>query len=166
MSKTVNDNNKQGFFWHVHHEKLMEWCHSYDERAEYIRTEKSSDEQETRLRLFQPVKGNLPEEVIKAGRARDKASRAYDEAYRANDEAYRARDEARRTYDKAWLTYYKARRAYNEADRAYDEAWQVRNEARQAYDEAVSRNMSAIEALHAEECPNCPWNGHTIFPNA
>jgi len=138
-------NDKQGFFWHVHHEKLMEWCHSYDERAEYIRTEKPLNERETRLRLFQPVKGNLPEEVTEACRAFLEAKRVYVEAGRVYVEAGQARDEA-------W-------RAYNEASQAY-------YEATQDYDEALSKNMFDIEALHAEECPNCPWNGHTILPNA
>ena len=26
------------------------------------------------------------------------------------------------------------------------------------------RIRTAIEALHREECPRCPWNGRTIFP--
>ena len=132
VSKTVSDDNKQGFFWHVHHGILIEWCHGYDERAEYICTEKSPYEQETRLRLFQPVKGNLPEEVIEA-----------------------------------WRAYYEAGQAPNEAGRAPNEAsWQAYNEAGQAYREAVDKNMPAIKALHAEECPNCPWDGYTIFPKA
>jgi len=137
VSKTVNDNSRQGFFWHVHHERLMEWCHNYDERAEYIRTRKPKNERETRLRLFQPVK-NLPGEVIKA----------------------------RRVYDEAWRAYVEASRACDKACQACDEAWQAFNEASRTYYEAVNRNMSAIEALHTEECPNCPWNGHTIFPDA
>ena len=49
-----------------------------------------------------------------------------------------------------------ARLAYGKAGRAYEEAWR-------AYDEAITRNLPAIEALHAIECPNCPWDGHTIF---
>jgi len=30
----------------------------------------------------------------------------------------------------------------------------------------LHKNMPAIEALHKEECHDCPWNGKTIFPNA
>jgi len=138
VSKTVNDDNRQGFFWHVHHGILIEWCHSYDERAEYIRTGKSPDEQETRLRLFQPVKGSLPEEVI----------------------------EARRALNEAWRVYNKARRAFFGTSRVDSEAYEAYVKATRAFNEAVSKNMSKIEALHAEECPNCPWNGHTIFPKA
>ena len=94
---------QQGFFWHVHHKILLEWCYNYEERAQFIRTTKSPNEQETRLRLFKPVQGRLPEAVVKAG---------------------------------------------------------------QAYDKALKDNMAEIEVLHANESPNCPWNGHTIFPNS
>ena len=33
-----------------------------------------------------------------------------------------------------------------------------------AWDKAYEENMPAIEALHAKECKNCPWDGKTIFP--
>ena len=118
-----------GFYWHCHHEELLEWCYSYEEREKYIRTQKPVKEIELRLHLFKPVQGNLPKEVIEAWRACDEALRAYDEA----------------------------RRAYNEALRAYDEA-------RRAYDEAILKNETEIEELHKKECPNCPWDGETIFP--
>ena len=101
---------KKGFFWHVHHEVLVEWCFDYDERDRYIRSYKPLTEQKTRLRLFRPVRGKLPKEVIKA------------------------------------------RQALNET-------WQAINKA-------LKENMLKIEALHREECPNCPWNGHTIFPDS
>lgn len=122
-------NINKGFFWHVHHEVLLGWCYNYNERAEFIRTDKLLEEQAVRLRLFQPVKGQLPRELVEA-------RRAYDEAYRAYYGAYRA--------------YYGARRAYVEA--------------RRVYYEVLNKNMPAIEALHKAECPNCPWNGRTIFP--
>jgi len=173
VSKTVNDDNKQGFFWHIHDRVLIEWCLSYDESIEGIRVEPLY-EQETRLRLFQPVKGSLPEEVIKAGQVYNEAWQTHVEALRALDEARQARNEARQALDKAWLFRRKVRRAYDEARRACDEtlqvrsnkAWETFDKAEQAYVEALTKNMPAIEALHAEECPNCPWNGHTIFPNA
>jgi len=37
-------------------------------------------------------------------------------------------------------------------------------EARKAYVEARKAYDEEIDALHAIECPNCPWDGHTIFP--
>ena len=127
-----------GFFWHVHHRVLLEWCYSYNERASYISEQKREDQKETRLRLFKPVKGKLPQEVVEAWQAIDKARQALN----------------------------KARQAYYEASQAYYEASQALDEARQALDEALHKNMPAIEALHKEECHDCPWNGKTIFPNA
>jgi hypothetical protein len=65
--------------------------------------------------------------------------------------------EAMRAYDEAWRAYVEARHALNEAWRAYEEAGR-------AYDEARRAHAAEIEALHAAECPNCPWDGETIFP--
>src|SRR3989304_4153186 len=61
----------------------------------------------------------------------------------ARDKAYDANAKARDAYDKARAAYVKAKAAYN---KAYDEC------------------LPQIEALHALECPDCPWNGTTIFP--
>jgi len=63
----------------------------------------------------------------------------------------------------AGLAHGEAWRAYDEPRRAYGEAWRAYDEARRAYGEAITRNLPAIEALHAIECPDCPWDGHTIF---
>ena len=139
-----------GFYWHVHHEILVEWCHDYDERAKYIREDKPIQERELRLRLFQPVKGSLPQEVIEAGQAHGQALQAYDQAWQA--------------YDQAWQAYDQARQAYDQARQARGQAGQAYGQARQAYYQALTNNKSEIEKLHKAECPNCPWNGHTIFP--
>ncbi|MBI2676519.1 MAG: hypothetical protein HYX21_00995 [Candidatus Yanofskybacteria bacterium] len=197
---------KKGLAMHVHHEKLVEWCFNYDERAEFIRTEKPPEERETRLRLFKLFKGELPPELVEAGRVFEEAQRVYVEAGRVYDEAGRVRVEAGRVYDEAFRVYDEARRVYNKAGqvydesvwvhikanrvyveaervydgprqvrveaglvydiagRVYDEAGRVFNEAHRAYDKVLNKNMPAIEALHRIECPNCPWNGHTIFP--
>ena len=141
-----------GFFWHVHHRVLLEWCYSYNERASYISEQKREDQKETRLRLFKPVKGKLPQEVVEAWQA-------YIKAWQAIDKAWQAIDKARQALNKARQAYYEASQAYYEASQALDEA-------RQALDEALHKNMPAIEALHKEECHDCPWNGKTIFPNA
>ena len=36
--------------------------------------------------------------------------------------------------------------------------------AKAAYAKAYDECLPQIEALHALECPDCPWNGTTIFP--
>ena len=60
---------------------------------------------------------------------------------------------AGKVYSRAWVTYSKAWVAYTEARVAY-------NGALAAYCE---KNKVALEELHKELCPDCPWNGWTIF---
>jgi hypothetical protein len=35
-----------------------------------------------------------------------------------------------------------------------------------AVDEIRDKYTDRINALHKKECPDCPWNGKTIFPKA
>ncbi len=49
---------------------------------------------------------------------------------------------------------------YVKAWQAYDKAWQACDKARQAY---LEKNIKQLEKLHKELCPNCPWDGETIF---
>ena len=55
----------------------------------------------------------------------------------------------------------KADKARAKADKAYAELGKARAEVGKAYAEWNKE----IEALHREECPNCPWYGGTIFPS-
>ena len=119
----------KGIFWHVHHEdELLEYCYDYDERVRFIKENKPKNEQELRLRLFQPVKGKLPVVVVRTWAA----------------------------YQKAWVAYNRAVAAYDKAGAAYEKVRATR-------DKAIKDNMPAIEKLHQEECPDCPWDGKTIF---
>ena len=121
----------KGFYWHVYHDGLLDWCWDYEERVAYVKANKPEREQELRLRLLQPVKGQLPKPFIQAGVA----------------------------CEKAWVAYRKT-----QIDRvAYDKARAVYDEARATYYEALIKYQPEIEALHAQECPNCPWNGTTIL---
>ena len=38
------------------------------------------------------------------------------------------------------------------------------SQARAAYSQALVAALPKIEALHREECPDCPWDGQSIFP--
>lgn len=129
------------FAWHCHHELIVEpLAESAESRIAYILWAKPTREKALRLRLFRPILGALPETVNKAWAAYDWARAAYDEARAAYIKAWAAAD-------KAWAAYDKARAAADKARAAYDKA-------RAAYDWAP---------LHAIECPNCPWDGRTIF---
>ena len=131
------------FYWHIHHDVLVEpLTEPIKNRIEFIKENKPKGEIALRLKLLKPVKGKLPAEVVKAREAYDKAWEALNKAGEA--------------YDKAGEAYDKAGEALNKAREAYDKA-------REAYDKAPIKNKKAIEKLHAKECPNCPWNGKTIF---
>src|SRR3990170_1383075 len=172
-------------FWHIHHEVLLEWSDDIQERIDFIQAEKPKHEVEIRLRLLKPVQGALPPKLVKAGDARDKA-------YDANAKARDAYDKARDAFGKDWDAYVKARAAFgkdwdalDKADAAYVKAGDAYVKARAAfgkdwdafvkanvayakakaaYNKAYDECLPQIEALHALECPDCPWNGTTIFP--
>src|SRR3972149_876624 len=123
-------------FWHIHHEVLLEWPADIQERIDFIQAEKPKHEVEIRLRLLKPVQGALPPKLVKAGDARVKAGDARD----------------------------KAKAAYDKAKAAYDKDWDAFGKDWDAYRKAYDKYLPQIEALHALECPDCPWDGFTIFP--
>ena len=56
-------------------------------------------------------------------------------------------------------------KAYEKA-RVHYGAYYLRYEkAKAAYEEIYEEQQLAIEALHKLECPDCPWDGETIFPH-
>ena len=121
-----------GFAWHLHHDVLLEWCFDYAWRVAVIKTDKPLEEQATRLRLFQMVKGQLPAK-----------------------------------YDAAKAKYVAVRAEYVATTKAKFHAWEAKFDAAWAeYVAAWATYKPEILALHAQECPDCPWNGKTIFPKA
>jgi hypothetical protein len=140
-----------------------------ENRIDYIKQHKSSNEIGLRLELLRPVQGKLPNEVAEAGKAyaeagKAEAGKAHAEAWKAHAEAWKAHAEAGKAYAETWKAHAEAGKAYDEAGKAYDEAWNAYDEARKAYDEATMRYRPKLEALHQQECLDCPWDGKTIFP--
>src|SRR3990172_8807619 len=151
-------------FWHIHHEVLLEWSDDIQERIDFIQAEKPKHEVEIRLRLLKPVQGALPPKLVKAGDARGKAEDA-------NAKAWDAYVKARDAFGKDWDAYVKAgdardkaKAAYDKAKAAYDKDWDAFGKDWDAYRKAYDKYLPQIEALHALECPDCPWDGFTIFP--
>lgn len=145
------------FYWHIHHDRLLEPAtEPIENRIAYIKAHKPPEQVETRLRLLKPVRGKLPAELVKAGEVRAEAWEVYNEAGEAYNNAWEVRVDAGEAYDKAVAAYDKAGEVYNEAWGTYFKAWGAYNKALETYQQ--------IKALHAEECPNCPWDGRTIFP--
>ena len=141
---------KNKFYWHIHHDVLLEpLTEPLKNRIEYIKNNKSKNEIELRLKLLKPVKGKLPDEVIKAGEAYYKAQETSDKVWEAYYKTWEASDKSWEVFDKAWEVYAKA--------------WETRDEARRAYDKILKKYSKEINELHEKECPNCPWNGKTIF---
>src|SRR3990167_11005368 len=94
-------NKQKGFYWHVHHDKLIEWCYDYQGRVDYINKSKPKHEIETRLRLFKPVKGKLPKEFHEAGKKYEEAGKKFDEARKKYEEACKKFEEAGKKYGEA-----------------------------------------------------------------
>ena len=127
---------KSGWYWHLHHDVLVEFTHDIDERWDYVVRDKPERELPTRLRLMRPVAGKIPVALDKA----------CSELAKARDELAKARAE----WDKANAELAKARAEWDKA--------------RAEWDKARAEHMPDILALHAVECPGCPWDGSTIFP--
>ena len=75
---------KKGLAIHCHHAILLEYCYDYQERVDYIKSDKPKNEQKTRLKLFKL----LPKEAEKD------IPKYYLEAYRKRVEAYLKWEEA------------------------------------------------------------------------
>ena len=163
----------KGFFWHIHHDKLVEWSDDINKRVEYIKKDKPASEQEIRLGLMKKVKGVLPAEFVRAYKARDKAwvkvwvkadkagakaDKARDKADKAWDKACKARDKA----DKVWVKAYKAGAKADKAWTAYMKACDKADKARDKADKALDTCKAEIEALHKKECGCSEWNGKEI----
>ena len=124
-------------YWHVHHEILCESSDNIEERVAYIKNNKSIEEMAVRLRLLREVKGELPK------------------AYKTACKAY---------YD-AWKSCNDAWKSYKDARKSYNDAWKSYNDAGTACEDAGEACKEEIEELHKKECPACPWDGFTIFPD-
>ena len=58
----------------------------------------------------------------------------------------------------------KAREAYDKAIEARAKAIEAYGKAIEAYGKAEGKYTPQMKKLHSELCPDCPWNGKTIFP--
>lgn len=133
-----------GLYWHVHDRVLVEHCYGYQGRVDYILREKPASEHETRLRLFQPVRGALPGKLGKICAQFAKACVQMEKASVVPSSVVPSSVVLSGVkWAKIALKWGKA-----EAERA----------------KACAKYAPEIEALHAEECLNCPWDGTTIFP--
>ena len=173
MTKTRNS----GLAFHVHHDQLVEWCFDYDERVKYITSDKPASERELRLRLFRLIPlSQLPgkqsagyKALTEAGQKCDEAVQKLTEAVQKRTEAVQKLDEAGQKRAEAGQKLVEAEQKYDEAVQKYGEAGQKRDEAGQKLTEARqkynNKYLPSLKLLHLRLCPDCPWDGKTIFPN-
>ena len=143
--------NDYGWAWHVHHEVLLEpLTEPIENRIAYIKAEKPAHEIELRLHLLKPVKGSVPKVLL--------------DAWKAYVDAWKAYVDAQKAYWNMGKAYEDAGKAYEDAGKAYEDAGKAYDDAQKAYWNMGKACVDELNALHALECPNCPWNGKTIFP--
>jgi len=125
--------------WHIHHTELVEvLIEPVASRVAWICDNKDPAEIPRRLERLRPVLGELPEAVAEAGRRLIEAAKVCRKVFGEPTRRYR--------YSEAFTALGKAGRAYHKARKAH---------------------AKELEALHAVECPNCPWNGEQlVFPES
>ena len=143
----MNQSKITGIFWHVHHNKLCEYCYDYQKRVDAIKN-KPEEEIKARLRLFKKVKGKLPKELVEAWKKRDEARKKYDEAWKKHDEARKKWDETRKKHDEAG-------KKWDEAREKHDEAWKK-------WEELLIKYKPFLEKLHKKECNCKEWDGREL----
>ncbi len=132
------------WFWHIHHEKLVEkLTEPLAHRIEAIRRKDESPARTfARLFLMRPVQ-NPPVSVAVSGKAKTDGERAV-----------RNLTAAKQAYNRGELSYA----GYNLLSKKYAPVIAAGNAT-------TEPTAAAWEALHKKECdPDCSWNGSTIFP--
>ncbi len=159
---------KSGLAFHCHHDIVFEFVYNYDERVRFILDSKPKGEQELRLRLFKMIPDELiPGKGLPEWEAYCKAGEVYDKAWEAYCKAGQAYDKTGEAYYKTGEVYRKAGEVYYKAGKAYDKTGEVYYKTGEAYRKAwgayCKKHHKELEKLHTNLCPDCPWDGKTIF---
>jgi len=166
---------KSGVAFHCHHDRLVEFVTNYDERVAYIKQEKPPAERPLRLRLFQMVpperlSAGLAEAVNESTRLREESDRLRAEGNRLWEEGHRLWAEASRLWTESTRLWAEGTRLWEEGHRLWAESTRLWTESTRLWAEStrlgvenIAQHMPELLALHAELCPECPWNGQTIF---
>jgi hypothetical protein len=125
--------------WHAFHAGSLCQYEDYDKRLVFIERNKPPHELSIRVQLMKRVVGKLPPDFVKA--------------CEVAREAWKVARETREAREIAWKAL--------EAREAQEAAWK----ALKAREAAYKKHKLEIERLHVIECPDCPWDGATIFSN-
>ncbi len=161
-----------GWAFHCHHDTLYEWVTDYKERVNYIKEAKPFEERELRLRLFKMIPDDrIPFDLFEAKtkwyEAETKwyeAETKWEEAKTKWEEAETKWEEAKTKREEAETKREEAKTKWYEAETKWYEAKTKREEAETKREEAETKWYDYFIALHTELCPNCLWDGKTIFP--
>ena len=131
-----------GLAFHCHHEELFEYTYDYEGRVQYIRGCKPKSEQAKRLRLFKLIpKDRLPGQESKEYSTFTETEAIFLKARRTHiNEPKDVAQKIRNNYSDIRTTFFMARNKY------------------------IRVYHKELTELHRELCPNCPWDGRTIFP--
>ena len=143
---------KVGFYWHVHHTVLLEWCYNYGERVRAIMDTKGK-EVETRLKVLKPVKEPLPRDLMEIGWE-------YATEIVRNSDAFQRIIWLKEIYFKTahqpyWEMFNKAQKDYIEIKKYFDKT-------RKRYDEVLLKYAPLLDKLHKKECGCKEWNGKEL----
>lgn len=131
------------YCWHMHHTSLVEQEYEpLERRIQFIKQNKPKDEIETRLCLIKRVKNQrLVRRIFK-----------YEGDYTA-------------AYDKVVRAFEAKHPNGQHTSEEFEEKMEKLAVLAKKRRESAKKARPLAEALHKKECPNCPWNGSTIFPD-
>ena len=146
----------KGWTFLLHHRLLLEYCHDYKGRVDWIKKYKPVEEQPTRLAAFRFVKGELPDKLLEAWEALKKAGKAYEKAGEARDKAWAVywMVSATGATGKAWAAY----EAFDKAWETRKKTWEACQKAGAACQKAYEETYPEILALFRKECPETNWD--------
>ena len=136
--------------WHGHHNNrcpLEELSGTIEERREEIRRTKRREEHELRLSLLQPASQEAQALWRSYIRANVASWEAYDAIVAPRLSVFEQSLSVVASFDDAF------------ASEAYETA---RNQAVSELRVAQMAALAPVLALHATECPDCPWDGQMI----
>ena len=147
-----NSPNTPKYIWHLYSSTLMEpMLYELEYYREDLRSRKTGEELSLRLRLLQPIKGQLPE-----GFYSEVGSDFFVAAY--------VLFRARKDFLASWMHYvFKPGEDWRMKFLTFTEARTTYEGLLGSYKSLVIENRRVIENLHTRECSNCPWDGNSIL---
>ncbi len=136
------------YYWHIHHDELIEPTVDIKERENYIMAYKPENEIPLRLELM--TKMEHPRKLPKEWKD------TYKELYKLNKE-----------WDKLYVIWNYSLVGESKSMDIVDKKINIiEKKIEKDIKKIIALNKkykSQFEALHKEEHPDCPWNGKTIF---